>query len=107
MEPDELRAAIEKAEAKRRELMELEFAASDSAKVLSMLPKAAAFYCKQINEGLDGNPEAALKARVILREMLGEIRLQPATDGGLWAEYRMSPGILLKGAGSDGRGERI
>jgi hypothetical protein len=31
--------------------------------------------------------------------MLGEIRLQPATDGGLWAEYRMSPGILLKGAG--------
>jgi site-specific DNA recombinase len=107
MEPDELRAAIEKAEAKRRELMDLQFAASDSAKVLSMLPKAAALYCKQIDDGLDGNPEAALKARVILREMLGEIRLQPATDGGLWAEYRMSPGILLKGAGSGGRGDRI
>lgn len=107
MEPDELRAAIGKAEAKRRELMELQFAASDSAKVLSMLPKAAALYCKQIDDGLNGNPEAALKARVILREMLGEIRLQPATDGGLWAEYRMSPGILLKGAGSGGRGDRI
>jgi site-specific DNA recombinase len=107
MEPDELRAAIEKAEAKRRELIELQFAASDSAKVLSMLPKAAVLYCKQIDDGLDGDPQAALKARVILREMLGEIRLQPATDGGLWAEYRMSPGILLKGAGSGGRGDRI
>lgn len=100
MEPDELRATIEKVEAKRRELTEVQFAAGDSTKVLSMLPKAAALYRKQIDDGLHGNPEAALKARVILREMLGEIRLQPATDGGLWAEYRMSPGILLKGAGS-------
>jgi site-specific DNA recombinase len=68
MEPDELRAAIEKAEAKRRELMELQFAASDSAKVPSMLRKGAALYCKQIDDGLDGDPQAALKARVILRE---------------------------------------
>lgn len=43
----------------------------------------------------------------IEKEMLGEIRLQPATDGGLWAEYRTSPGILLKGAVSGGRGDRI
>jgi hypothetical protein len=45
-------------------------------------------------DGLDGDTQAALKARAILREMLGEIRLQPATDGALWAEYRMSPGLL-------------
>jgi hypothetical protein len=33
----------------------------------------AALYCKQIDDGLDGDPQAALKARVILREMLGEV----------------------------------
>jgi hypothetical protein len=69
-------------------------AASDSAKVLSMLPKAAALYRKQI----DGRPRWGHAGRpqgtCILREMLGEIRLQPATDGALWAEYRMSPGLL-------------
>jgi hypothetical protein len=37
-----------------------------------MLPKAAALYCKQIDDGLDGDPQAALKARVILREMLAK-----------------------------------
>ena len=41
MEPDELRAAIDKAEAKRRELMDLSSETKDSAKVMSMLPKAA------------------------------------------------------------------
>lgn len=107
MEPDELRAAIEKVEAKRQELMDLNSEGRDSAKVMSMLPKAAELYRKQITDGLDGNPEAAAKARIILRDMLGEIRLQPATDGGLWAEYGMNPAILLKGAGSVGRGDRI
>ncbi len=104
MEPDELRAAIDKAEAKRRELMDLSSETKDSAKVMSMLPKAAELYRQQITDGLDGTPEAAAKARTILRDMLGEIRLQPAADGGLWAEYGMNPAILLKGAGSDGRG---
>ena len=50
-----------------------------------MLPKAAEIYRKQITDGLDGNPEAAANARTILRDMLGEIRLQPAADGRLWA----------------------
>lgn len=72
-----------------------------------MLPKAAELYRKQISDGLDGSPEAAAKARTILRDMIGEIRLQPTSDGGLWAEYGMHPAILLKGAGSDGRGEAL
>lgn len=97
MEPDELRAAIDKAEAKRKELIDAQCDASESAKVLSMLPKAAALYRKQIQDGLDGDADAAKKARAILRDMLGEIRLQPATDGSLWAEYGMSPAVLLRG----------
>jgi site-specific DNA recombinase len=107
MEPDELRAAIDKADAKRRELADLSSGVNDSAKVLTMLPKAAELYRKQISDGLDGSPEAAAKARTILRDMIGEIRLQPTSEGGLWAEYGMHPAVLLKGAGSDGRGDRI
>jgi hypothetical protein len=35
-------------------------------------------YCRQIIEGLDGDPRAALKARVFLREWFsGEIKLEP------------------------------
>lgn len=107
MEPDELRAAIDKAEAKRRELMELGRAEKDTGKVMSLLPKAAELYRKQILDGLDGNLEAAAKARVILRDMLGEIRLKPAPDGGLWAEYGMNPATLIMSAGTVGRGDRI
>jgi hypothetical protein len=44
----------------------------------------------------------------MLRDMLGEIRLQPGDDStSLWAEYKASPAVLLKGAGSGGRGEGI
>lgn len=56
---------------------------------------------------LDGNLEAAAKARAILRDMLGEIRLKPAPDGGLWAEYGMKPATLIMSAGTVGRGEAV
>ena len=107
MEPDELRAAVDRAEQKRRDLIERQPLSRESAKLLSMLPKAAALYRKQIADGLDGDPRAAQKAHVILRDMLGEIRLQPGDDLSLWAEYKASPAVLLKGAGSGGRGDRI
>lgn len=67
---------------------------------------AAELYKKQIADGLDGNPEAATKACTILRDMLGEIRLKPASDGGLWAEYGMNPATLIMSAGTVGRGDR-
>jgi DNA invertase Pin-like site-specific DNA recombinase len=104
---DELQAAIERAEQKRRELQDTQPAAKRSAKVLSMLPRAAEVYRRQITEGLDGNPREALKARVILREMLGEIRLVPGADGALWAAYSMHPAALVRAAGTGGRDERI
>jgi hypothetical protein len=41
---------------------------------------------------------------VILRELLGKIRLVPGSDGSLWAEYGMHPAALLRGAGTGGSG---
>jgi hypothetical protein len=62
---------------------------------------------EQIEQGLDGHPQAASRARVILRDLLGEITLAPGDDGSLWASYAMQPAVLLRGAGTGGRGDRI
>jgi hypothetical protein len=63
-----------------------------------MLPRGAEAYRRQITLGLDGDPRAALKARVILRELFGgKIRLVPQLDGGLMAHWNLHPGALLKG----------
>ena len=44
------------------------------------------------------NPQAALKARVFLREWFGgKIRLEPLPDGGLHAHWMQSVGALCKG----------
>jgi hypothetical protein len=65
-------------------LQEQQPAAKRSAKVLAMLPRAAEAYRRQIVLGLEGDARAALKARVILRELFGgEIRLVPDDKGGL------------------------
>ena len=104
MEPDELEAAIARAEQKRRELLDAQPIAKQSAKMVSMLPRAADAYRRQIAEGLDNDPRAAGKARAILRKLLGPIRFVPDEDGGLWAEYEVQPGALLKGVGTAGSG---
>ncbi len=78
------------AEAKRRELLDQQPAAKQSAKALAVLPKAAELYRRQIAQGLDGNQRAALNARVILRKLFGgEIRLVPEPDGGLTARWNL------------------
>jgi hypothetical protein len=43
--------------------------------------------CEAPAAPLDGDPRAALKARVFLRELLGRINLKPEANGELWAEY--------------------
>jgi hypothetical protein len=40
-------------------------------KAFTMLPRAAEAYRRQITLGLEGEPRAALKARMILRELFG------------------------------------
>lgn len=106
--PDELQPAIERAETKRRELDHARSTVGNSAQILSVLPKAAAYYGQQISLGLDGDPAAALKARPIVRELLGgKVDLVPGKDGSLWAEYGLHMAALLQGAGTGGRGEGI
>jgi hypothetical protein len=102
---DELQVAIERVETKRRELLDARPAERENARVLAMLPRAAELYREQIDQGLGGDYAAAAKARVILRDMLGEIMLSPGEDGSLWAEYAMQPAALLIGAGTGGRGD--
>lgn len=65
MTADEIQAAIARAEEKRQELLAQQPAAKQSARMFSMLPKAADLYCRQIALGLDGDPRAALKARAV------------------------------------------
>ena len=105
MTADELQAAIDRAEEKRRELQELQGGAGLPDKALAILPRAAELYRRQVALGLDGHPDAILKARLFLREWLGgKIRLEPLPDGGLMAHWNQNVGALCKGLGSCGSG---
>lgn len=107
--PDDLAAAIDRVEAKRAELEALQPQARATAKVLTMLPKAATMYRGQIEKGLDGDAHAAGRARAIPRQLFGgEIRLEPRGPQ-LWAaRWNFHPAVLLKAAvGTDGSGGRI
>ncbi len=108
MAPDEIEAALERAEGKRRELEETLPEAKVSFRLLERLPRAAELYRRQIIAALKGDSRAAGKARAILRELFsGEIRLQPQPNGGLVAYWNLQPAALLKGVGTCGSGGRI
>src|ERR1039458_98798 len=66
LDPKLLRG-VDRAEAKRRTLMAAQPAAKQRARVLALLPQAAAMYLKQLEAGLAGDPRAVLRARYILR----------------------------------------
>ncbi len=107
MTADEFQAAIEKVEEKRRELQEQQAGAALSVRVPSILPRAAELYRRQVALGLEGDPQATLKARVFLREWFGgKIRLEPLPDSGLVAHWNQNVGALCKGLGSCGSGGR-
>jgi DNA invertase Pin-like site-specific DNA recombinase len=103
---DELQAAVDRAEGKRRDLGARQPQSRQAAKLLSIVPRAAELYRRQINAGLDGDPRAALKARVALRELFvgGKIDLQPEPDGSLWAVGQLQPGVLMRQAVAVGNG---
>ena len=103
MTADEIQAGIDRAEAKRKELKAPPAA---QAKMLAMLPAAAAAYREQIKAGLDGDPVEALKARVVLRDLVGIVRMI-RDEHGLWAQWKLNPAALLKAVGTDGSGGRI
>jgi hypothetical protein len=105
---DELQGAIDRALQKRTQLEAALPEAKRSAAVLAMLPKAAALYRQQIDLGLDGDPRAALKARVILRQLFGgKIVLRPGPDRSLFAEFEVQPSALIReGTGCGAEGNR-
>jgi site-specific DNA recombinase len=108
MPPDELQAAIDRAEAKRRKLLDQEPAARHAAKVLTMLPKAAELARREVAQALAGDSRASLKARVILREAYeGGIRLVPDENGGLVAHWKLQTAALLSRVVTVGSGGRI
>ncbi len=43
-------------------------------------------------------PQVTLKARLALRELLWQIRLEPRADGSLWAAYEVQPAVLVRAA---------
>lgn len=106
--PDEIQAAIERAEAKAQELQSLDARTAPALKVFTMLPRAAEAYRRPISLGLEGEPRATLKTRSILRDLFGgKIRLVPEPDGGLTAHWNLHREALLKGLGTYGSGGRI
>lgn len=56
---DELQVAIDRAGEKQRELEEEQPESKQSARVLTMLPRAADLYRRQVAQGLDGNAREA------------------------------------------------
>jgi site-specific DNA recombinase len=100
--PDELEAALSKAEEKRRLLLNAPSAAT-GARMISMLPSAAAEFREQIKHGLAGDAGASLKARVVLRQYFGgQIKMLPEEGGSLYAEYQEHRIALLPGVGTSG-----
>lgn len=95
---EDLQAAIERAEASRQALRAAAPAGRKQAKVLALLPKAAAAYLKQIEAALDGaDPRRIVAGPLILKDLIGKISYIPEPDGSLWASYRFNPGILVSG----------
>jgi hypothetical protein len=82
---DDREALIAKAQGRRAELMSLQPTANAQAKVLTMLPRTAAAYLKTLDDGLSGAPRAAMHARAILRQILGDVKLYTGERGAVFA----------------------
>lgn len=107
MTPDELKAVLDAAVAKRQALAQAQPEAKATAKILSMLPKAADTYLRQIDQGIGGDPRQVQRARHILRGLVGQVDMVPGQKGELFASYRLNPWAVLKGAGYGGRDEPV
>jgi hypothetical protein len=107
MAADDIAAVIEKVEARKAELMAAQPEAKQQAKALRALPAAAAAkqYRDQITKGFAGNVIEAGRARVAVRQLLGDqITLKPAKDRShLVAHLQFSRAALLGAQFTDRR----
>ena len=110
MAPDEIEAAIARAEAKRAELEARQPSAKASARQLAMLSRAAEEFRKQLALGLEGDERAVLRARVALRRYYGgEVRVVAKPKGRIEARW-MGPereSAVFIGCPTVGSGGRI
>jgi hypothetical protein len=90
MPADELQAAIDRAEGKRRELEAQQLGENvPMSKALAIMPRQQNSTVAKSRKVSMENPQAAQKARLFLREWFtGNIRLEPLAGSGL-----MAPGI--------------
>ena len=104
--PDELRMAIDRAEAKRAELLQGQPEAKATAKILRILPKAAEKFRKEIEAGLEGDAVAAARARAAVSMLIdGEFKLTPDPETGVMvAHFGLNRLPLLRAAGIRGTG---
>ena len=69
----------------------------DAGRVLSMLPRAAEFYRRQVMHGLGGrSARGAQGGRDPELVVDGKIVLSPGEGGSLWLKSSMAPAMLLK-----------
>jgi DNA invertase Pin-like site-specific DNA recombinase len=108
MTADELQGLVERVQAKVAALKEAQPPERERARVLALLPKAAAAYLKQVDAFAAGDPVATQKVRAMLQVMIGPITLSPGEGGSLWATHRQMDGAaLVRTAGTYGRGEAL
>jgi site-specific DNA recombinase len=101
MTPDELQAAIDRAEIKRRQLVSGYQEGAEVARILPTVPRAAELCEKRIALGLLGDKEACEEARIILRSLIPDrVRLSKKADGSLWAHCAIQPAALLEATGN-------
>lgn len=96
LDADERQALIDKAQARRAELLAALTPKSQGATILTVLPKAASMYLRTIERGLEGDARAATRARAILRQILGDVRLWPSEHGALYATHFRDLWCLVK-----------
>lgn len=108
MPADELQAAIERAQEKLDALQRATPEGRGIARIATLLPRAAAEIRTEIDLAMKGKSASTERARMLMRRLFGRIKLEPAEEGGLWANMDLQPAALLRtGGGTIGRGERI
>ena len=105
---EELDAAMQRLQAKRRELIGIPAATNLDEKVLALLPINARSLRSQIEAGFDGNPARASEARVVLGRLLPHgLRLRRDARGRLFANYAVDGSVLIARKAQNGSGGRI
>jgi hypothetical protein len=82
MRNEDIQNAINNAEEERDALGMNPPGKREIDKIVTVLPKAAEIYRRQLAKGLSKDPGAVLKAREVLRAIIGEVTMVPVAAKG-------------------------